>query len=402
MSESFNIRLDVLLVSRRKDTLDELESILRKQPGVRAKRKLVVNGHVDPLHGVDTPPDALILHLGETWQAELESLAACPADRRPPLIVVGSAIDTNAMRRAMQAGARDLLPLPLVAADLLAALARIARDRQATNEQHSASLTAFMNAKGGCGATLLACNVAYILAAVSAKRTALIDLDLQFGSIPLYFDLFPKRGVLQALQTIDELDETALDAYLIKHPNGLKILGPAAEDAIQLETVAAASAQRLLDLLSRNHEHVIVDLPRRIDPIARLVIEHAQQFVLTVQQSVATLRDATRLMNCLRHELGVGKERIVVVVNRYDKRTTITAEDIRKTLGCGELTLIPNDFRTVSECIDSGKPLCTHARGAPITKAVMELETRLGGNSASDRPGLFSRTLSNLIKPRSV
>src|SRR5690349_12893919 len=108
MPEITDIRLKVLLVSRRKDTLDSLEVLLRKYPGLRIERKLVVNGHIDPLHGVASPPDALVLHLGDTWRAELESLASLPADRRPPVIVVGSTNDTNAMRLAMQAGARDL------------------------------------------------------------------------------------------------------------------------------------------------------------------------------------------------------------------------------------------------------------------------------------------------------
>src|SRR6516225_9319627 len=186
-----DVRLNVLLVSRRTDTLDSLESILRKCPGLRLERRLTVNGHVDPLHEVSTLPEALILHLGETSHAELESLAARAVDRRPPLIVVGSGSDTTVMRLAMQAGARDLLPLPLVGDDLIAALQRIERDHRVGSPRADGTLLAFMNAKGGCGATLLACNVAHALTTVSHRRVMLIDLDLQFGAIPLYFDLFP-------------------------------------------------------------------------------------------------------------------------------------------------------------------------------------------------------------------
>src|SRR5512146_2502999 len=271
MPELTDIRLKVLLVSRRKDALDSLEDLLHKYPGIRIERKLVVNGHVDPLHGITNPPDALVLHLGQNWQAELESLAARPADRRPPLVVVGSTSDTNAMRLAMQAGARDLLPQPLVEADLVAALARIERDQKAALSRHEGAITAFMNAKGGCGATFLACNVAHALAARSHKRAALIDLDLQFGTVPLYFDLFPKRGLLQALENLEGLDETALDGYLSRHASGLGILGHAAEDALPLGNISAELVQNLLTLIARSHENVVVDLPRRIDPVAARV-----------------------------------------------------------------------------------------------------------------------------------
>lgn len=402
MPELADIRLKVLLVSRRKDTLDELDVLLRKYPGIRIERKLVVNGHVDPLHGVSSPPDALVLHLGQTWQAELESLAARPADRRPPLIVVGSTNDTNAMRLAMQAGARDLLPMPLVEADLVSALARIERDHKSVQSGQEGTVTAFMNAKGGCGATFLACNVAHVLASRSQQSVALVDLDLQFGTIPLYFDLFPKRGLLQAIENLEGLDETALQGYLARHGSGLGILGNAADDTLPVGNISAEGVHTLLSVAVRSHRHVVVDLPRRIDPVAARVIDRAQHIVLVVQQSVTVLRDATRLMNCLRRDLAVSADRITTVINRYEKDIPISVDDIRSTLGCADITTVPNDYRSVSECIATGRPLLEHARTAAITKAVMALETRLGGSAATARPGLIARTFSSLIKPRST
>ncbi|HXR92675.1 MAG TPA: AAA family ATPase [Steroidobacteraceae bacterium] len=401
MPELADIRLKVLLVSRRKDTLDSLDAVLRKYPGIRIERKLVVNGHVDPLHGVTSPPDALVLHLGQTWQAELESLAARPADRRPPLVVVGSTNDTNAMRLAMQAGARDLLPIPLVEADLMSALARIERDRKAVSSGEEGAVTAFINAKGGCGSTFLACNVAHVLAAQSQQRVALIDLDLQFGTIPLYFDLFPKRGLLQAIENLEGMDATAFQGYLARHGSGLGILGNAADDALPVGNISAEAVQTLLNVAVRSHQHVVVDLPRRIDPVTTRVIDRAQHIVLVVQQSVTVLRDATRLMNCLRRDLAVSADRITAVINRYEKDSPISTEDIRSTIGCADLLAVPNDYRSVSECIAAGRPLLEHVRTAAITKAVMALETRLGGTAATARPGLLARTFSSLIKPRS-
>jgi pilus assembly protein CpaE len=395
-----DVRLNVLLVSRRKDTLDGLESILRRYPGLRLERKLTVNGHVDPLHEVTTLPDALILHLGETSHAELESLAARAVDRRPPVIVVGSASDATVMRLAMQAGARDLLPLPLVEDDLIAALQRIERDHRVGRPRADGTLLAFMNAKGGCGATLLACNVAHALATVSGRSVTLIDLDLQFGAIPLYFDLFPKRGMLQALENVTGLDEVAFEGYLVEHASGLKILGNASEDALPLHTVSAQHVSQLINLAVRSSDRVVVDLPRRIEPLSALIIERAQHVALIVQQSVATLRDATRLVTCLRRDLGVSKDRIVVVVNRYEKNAGITADDIRTTLGCGELSFVPNDFRTVSACVETGMPLLMQARAAAVTRAVVALQSRLGGSNL-EQQGLLARTFSGMFKAKS-
>jgi pilus assembly protein CpaE len=396
-----DVKLNVLLVSRRKETLDSLAAILRKYPGLRLQSKLTVNGHVDPLHDVSALPEALILHLGETSHAELESLAARAADRRPHLIVVGGTNDTTVVRLAMQAGARDLLPLPLIEADLVAALQRVERDRRSAGSRAHGTLTAFMNAKGGSGATFIAANVAHALTAVSHRNTTLVDLDLQFGAIPVYFDLFPKRGMLQALENVEGLDEVALMGYAVQHASGLRILGNAAEDGLPTQPVSVDHVRRLLDIAVHSNDHVIVDLPRRIDALTALAIERAQHVVLVVQQSLATVRDATRLITCLRRDLGVAKERLLVVVNRYEKDKGITDEDIRTTLACGEILLVPNDFRTVSECVNSGTPLLDSARNAAITRAVLALHRQLGG-TAVDQKGLLARTFSGFRKSRSL
>ena len=399
MRELTDIRLKILLVSRRKEVLDALQTLLRRRPGLSIARKLVVNGHVDPLHEVADMPEAMVLHLGETWRAELEALAATPADRRPPLIVIGSAPDATAMRLAMQAGARDLLPLPLIEADLLAALERIARDHRALAPAASAAVTVFINAKGGCGGTFLACNVADVLTSRLQKRVALLDLDVQFGTIPLYFDLFPTRGLLQALDNHDQLDEAALEGYLNRHGK-LAILGHATQDKLPLEGVSADAVDTLLKLFARCYEHVLIDLPRQLDALACRVVEQADHVVLVVQQSVTVLRDGAKIMTCLQRDLLVDPGRILTVVNRHDRRSSISLEHVCSALSCSEPMLVPNDYRTVEDSVATGRPLLAHARGAAVTRAVIALAERLGGDPSSVRRSLLSRTFSRVIKPR--
>jgi pilus assembly protein CpaE len=397
MDGNFNI----LLVSRSREMLDQLEAALRGRAGLVLQRELVVNGHVDPLHGTKSAPDALVLHLSSNWRAELAALVERPAEHRPALVVLGPVTDMNVMRLAMQAGARDFLPVPFVRDDLLEALSRIERDRQSAVQAGQAEVTAVVNSKGGSGATLLACNVAHLLAALSQRRVALVDLDVQFGTLPLYLDLYPQRGLVQALANLDELDATALDGYMTRHASGVGVLGHSGEESLQLGEVAGRDIERLLDLLCRNYDNVVIDLPRRIDPSSVAVFERASHVVVVVQQSITTLRDATRLLRILRRDVAVPRERICVVVNRYDKNAAVTLEDIDKTLNCGDLHTVPNDFRTVSDCVNTGTPLYDYAKGAGVTRAMIALEARLTGAQPDERRGLLGRTFSGILKPRS-
>ncbi|WP_129645335.1 AAA family ATPase [Peristeroidobacter agariperforans] len=390
----------ILLVARRKDMLDHLEQILAAAD-FNPSRQLNSNGHVDPLHGVDSLPDVVILHLSHLWREELEAIAARSPDRRPALIVVGAANEMNVMRLAMQAGARDLIPDPLNPADLLQALQRTQDERRRPAPVTAARISVFMNAKGGCGATLLACNVAHVLAAKSKQRVALLDLDLQFGAAPLYLDLYPKRGIAQALDNLSQLDEVALDGYFAKHASGLNVLSHAADEPLAPGAISAGAVGQLLDVTLRTHEHVVLDMPRCVDEVTTAVMQRTNQIVIVLQQSVTAVRDATRLIQWLRSDVGVAKDQLCVVINRHDKSSEIGVDDIQKALACNAPTLVPNDYKTVSECINSGTALLDYAASASITRAVMTLETRLGGTSVQRRSGIIARTFSSLIPGRS-
>ncbi|WP_116808984.1 AAA family ATPase [Steroidobacter cummioxidans] len=391
--------LDILLVSRRKDILDYLEQFLTAA-GFAPSRQLNSNGHVDPLHALEVLPDLVILHLSQLWREELEAIAARPPERRPALIVVGPASDMNVMRLAMQAGARDLIPDPLNRADLLQALKRAHEERRRPTPLTAGRITVFMNAKGGCGATMLACNVAHVFAAKSKQRTALLDLDLQFGAAPLYLDLYPKRGIAQALENLTHLDEVALDGYFVKHASGVNVLSHGSDEPLAPGTISPAGVSRLLEVALRSHEHVVVDMPRCVDAVTTAVMKRANQIVIVLQQSVTAVRDATRLMQWLRSDIGAAKEQLCVVINRHEKSSEITAADVQRTLACSDPALVPNDFKTVSECINSGTALLDYAGSASITRAVMTLETRLGGTSAQPRSSVIARTFSSLIPGR--
>jgi pilus assembly protein CpaE len=119
-----------------------------------------------------------------------------------------------------------------------------------------------------------------------------------------------------------------------------------------------------------------------------------------MQQEVANLRDAVRLRNILVRQLGLPQDKIEVVVNRYDKNFQVELADIRRALNCEnrDPMLVPNQYRDVSESINVGIPMMDQHRSSAVTKALMQIEARLGGGNASKVPrGAISRAFANLI-----
>jgi pilus assembly protein CpaE len=296
----------------------------------------------------------------------------------------------------MRAGARDYLSDPLDDAELDETMKRITRDLYGSRSARAA-ISVFINAGGGAGGSFLACNVAHIMAAASNLRVTLIDLDLMFGNVAQYFDLETKRDLRQALEEVDHLDSIALDAYTVKHRSGLRILS-AVDGSSGLFTDAPSDGfYSLLELLSGQCDQIIVDLPRHIDVLSAVALEKAEHIILVIQQSLSHVRSASRLLNILRLELGIPEERVIVVLNRFQKSAAVTKIDVEQTLNRKELIVIPNDYQNVIDSINAGIPMYEHSKGSRIATALMLLETRLGGYSQDVTQGRFARTVASIL-----
>src|SRR5688500_593368 len=128
-------KLKVLVASRSAEALKRLEAALASAPGFAVSSRLISNGHTDPLHGLHTSPDVLILRFDADSLAELATLAQSGPDNRPPLIVVGPAGSPDAMRLAIRSGARDFLAEPLNVEEFVAAVERLRHEPRRSETQ---------------------------------------------------------------------------------------------------------------------------------------------------------------------------------------------------------------------------------------------------------------------------
>lgn len=387
--------LHLLISSRDAAALQRLQSICKQVPGLQVTTRLVSNGHTDPLYGLEQFPDFLLLWVSHLWREELSALLQHPAHDRPPLLVCGPLDEREGMRMAMQAGARDFLPDPVVADELLTALQRMLRESHA-GPAGAGKLIAVMNAKGGSGATMFACNLAHQLSA-SGASTLLLDLDLQFGSVAHCLDMAPAHSHVEVMQQIDEMDSVALRGFCSHFSPTLHVLGGRTNDLFLAQDVRLEQLEALLQLARSSYDWVVVDLPRQIDHLTGITLEQADHCYILLQQSLSHLKDATRLVHILRNDLGVQGNRLHVVVNRYNKAAPISLQDIGEALRCPDIQRLPNDFTAVSESQNSGVPLELLAPRAPISQALRTLKQELAGSEADER-GLFKRTFSRIFR----
>jgi pilus assembly protein CpaE len=232
----------------------------------------------------------------------------------------------------------------------------------------------------------------------TGESAALVGLDMQFPTLPAYFDMKLRHSLIQAVESVDELDAVALDAIMATHKSGLKLLAARPDDFRFAFDSMADGATRLLDLLRSQYAHVVVDVPRRLDELNAQVLSRSTRIALVVQQSLPHVQDATRLQQLLRDQLGISSDRIIAVVNRYEKNGDIELADIEKALPGSEVTTVPNQFKAVSESINLGIPMYEHARQSPVTRALLQLQSKLIGLAPEDHPALAAGRLSSLLQ----
>ncbi len=384
----------VLLASRVQSALRALQHCLAAQSEFEVHARLISNGHTDPLYGLDFTPDVVVLRFDAEHLAELAAWTEKDASSCPPLIVVGPA-GASAMRLAIRSGAKDFLPEPVAAADLIASLQRVRDEasRQTRAATTQGRVVAVVGAAGGAGSSFVATNVARILTGDDqpAQAPILVDLDLNFAPQSHFLDLHPERGLLEALELVDSLDELALTGFGARHRSGLRLLCAAGGPAVLSRDVPAERLAQLLQILARCHPYVVVDLPHVLDSLTATIFGLSTHVVLVLQQSLLHVRNATRLLQILKLELGIAPERIHVVLNRYQKDALVQPDDICRSLKLEKLLAIPSHYRRALESADTGVPLYEADRNSAVVRALRQLTGTLGGEASPRRSSLLRR-----------
>lgn len=400
-------KLNIMVAGRSNDDIVDLANAL-DNPEINVYTRHISNGHSNPLHNAQELPAILIFHLSELGPAELESLQEVPEQDRPHIIIIGPVNNVECMRLSMRMGIRDYLEDPCDLNELLGIISRVCDELELApvlaptfdDEPLEGQLTALVSAKGGAGASFLTANLAHMAAATGGRKVSLIDLDLQFGSLAQYLDLNVEHGLMHALEMADQLDAVAIDAYMSKHSSGLRLMSPAEDEIILPRDVDHSQFQTLLDLLKDSYDNTFVDLPRQIDELSADVYERADNILIITQQEIASIRDARRLHLLISNELNIPSDRFYLVVNRYNKNSIIELKDIAKSTGidCERIITIPNSYESVAESINVGVPIFDHDKTSRVTRALIDLNSQIGGVAkSSENANVVRRVFANIL-----
>lgn len=268
------------------------------------------------------------------------------------VFAIGSLNQPQVIVSAMRVGAREYIERPTTTTDLLEAFVRLTTAQRRVHKEGPRGKVFFVvNAKGGCGATTIAVNLALALQA-SHGQTALVDLAL-LGHAALHLNVKPLFNISDATRNLHRMDSSLLESFMTRHSGGLQLL--AGTNAPAVLEPSTAEFVRLFDMLVSHYRYVVVDNSSRLDPASRLVANLAEYVLLVACTDVASLWSAARVQQYLG-ETG-NRERLRLVLNRFRKVPGFSEADAENAAGVKLLWRVPNQYFAVSSSIDRGSPV---------------------------------------------
>lgn len=321
--------------------------------------------------GAQALPALLILHCVTEHSAafvELEQIT----NLYPQLSIVllSSSPTADVLLGAMRAGVREVIPMPLIAGALEAAVERLASKQPGGQVMSTGKILAFIGCKGGVGATFLATNLACQLG--ESSTVLIIDLNLQFGdALSFAHDGKPTATLADVARDIGRLDASLLASSSVRIAPGCSILA-APEHPDEAIDITPAHIDAILAIAVKQYDFVVLDLGRALNPISIKALDRAHKIYPVLEAGLGAIRNAGKLQAAFT-ALGYAGTKIEVILNRHESRAEITPDDIKRVLGLTTLRTISNSYRDVAKSIRHGDPLVRTARTNAVVKNVTDL-----------------------------
>lgn len=301
------------------------------------------------------------------------------------VIVVADALSSDLLQSALRAGVRDIIPIEFTrdqitgAIDRAESLSRQIRERGTSGDDgHGGAeheVVTVFSSKGGVGKSFVAANLAVMLAQRTGEDVALVDLDLQFGDLAIMLQLFPARTIYDAAQNLTHLDSDALRGYMAAHKAGVQLLAAPFEPGLA-EQVPADAVQRILRMLKQQYRYVIVDTPAAFTEHVVAALDESEHVVLITSMDVPSIKNLKLALQTL-DLLGLGRDRIKLMLNRADTEVGLKVNEVERTLATKVDVSVPSG-REVPLSINRGLPLVTEAKYSPVVLAIAQLADQIG------------------------
>lgn len=342
---------------------------------------------------VSASPQVLFVDLSESGDPlnDINGLAEV-CEPGTVVIAAGQVNDVRLYRDLVASGIQDYLLKPL-SPDMLrdsfthaqAMLNAPKLTETSTDRPHCAA--AVIGTRGGCGASTVATSLAWLLSDKESRATALLDLDVHFGTGALALDLEPGRGLTDAIENPSRIDGLFIERAMVKASEKLSVLSAEAPIASPVVTDGVAFYQ-LQEEMRAAFECTVIDMPRSMLVQHPALMNDVSVTVIVTELTLAAARDTIRLLSWLKSN--APGTQVFVVANRVHPGAglEITRKDFEGSIERKIDYALPFDQKLAAQAAKLGKPLAEAGKNSKTVSPLLELAHRLivASDGAAEQP----------------
>jgi len=359
-----------------------------------APERVVRGGLKDSIHAlsVAASPTILFVDISETGDplTDLNGLAEV-CEPGTAVIAIGQVNDVRLYRELVASGIQDYLLKPFTVAQardaIAGAQATLAGPRipEAANDRPHV-MTVVIGVRGGVGASTLAASIAWLLGESARCNTALLDLDVHFGTGALTLDLEPGRGLTDAVENPSRIDGLFIERAMVRHGDRLSVLSAEAPISQPLGSDGTAFYQ-LQDEMRAAFDCTVIDLPRAMLVQHPALLRGVQTAIVVAEFTLASVRDTIRILSWLKSNAPEAK--VVMVINKAPAGgiQEIGRKEFESSVERAVDIVLPFDPKLAVQAAKLGKPLAEAGRGTKLAAAIAELaDTVVAADPGARRP----------------
>ncbi|CAK0774230.1 pilus assembly protein CpaE [uncultured Gammaproteobacteria bacterium] len=358
-------------------------------------------GEARALYEMEPSPPLLLVEANgtpEMYLSQLDSLAEV-CDPNTNLIMIGECNDIDLYRALKHRGVADYLVVPCPAIRLVESILELYTDQ---TKIPIGRAIAFVGAKGGCGSSTLAHNVAYAIGRLTDTDVVVIDFDLAFGNADLTFNIETPHGIRNILSDTDRVDEAFLQRFTVKYGERVHLLAA----ATSLEGDAAINLTALeeaVEAIKRQAKFVVLDLPHVWSEWVKLALQMSEAIVVTAIPDLASVRNTRNLIDYLSTGRPLETPPLLVL-NRVGaaRKGEVDLKDFAQTVGLTPQVTLHEDSDAFGRAASIGKMIEEVAGRSRPAEAIRQLAMVLSETDTRKRKRSRPIKLPGLDKIKSL
>jgi pilus assembly protein CpaE len=306
------------------------------------------------------------------------------------VIIVSVQGDTEYVKKAMSAGAREFVNKPYSIEEIVKTIIKThdlerkrmeyISDSKPLDDIKSKVISVF-STKGGVGKTTIASNLAVSIARLTKKKVALIDLDLQFGDVAIMLNVSVKNTISDLIKEIITLDSESMDEYLVTHFSGVRVLAAPIKPEYA-EYITSAHVEKIIKTLQQNYNYIIIDTSASFHETVLTSLDMSDNILFISTLDLPTIKNVKTGIDIME-SLHYSDDKVKVILNKASEQYGIKFKDFENTIKRPIWSYIPEDSQTVITSANKGFPFVMTRTETKVAKSIINIASSITSENVS-------------------